>query len=86
MGYVDCVGNRGVFTGEVMQTKSRSLIESVTSTAIGLVINTCLNIVIFKCLSIPVTLVQNMWVAVIFTVVSILRQYIVRRCFNSKEV
>lgn len=68
-----------------MQTKKQSLIESLTSTTIGIIIGVVLNLTILPIFGYPVSLSDSLWISVIFTIVSIIRSYIIRRWFNSKE-
>ena len=68
-----------------MQTKKQSLIESLTSTTIGIIIGIVLNLTILPVFGYPVSLSDSLWISVIFTVISIIRSYIIRRWFNSKE-
>ena len=68
-----------------MQTKKQSLIESLTSTTSGIIIGIVLNLTILPIFGYPVSLSDSLWISVIFTIVSIIRSYIIRRWFNSKE-
>ena len=68
-----------------MQTKRQSAIESLTSTTIGIIIGIVLNLTILPIFGYPVSVVDSLWISVIFTVISIIRSYIIRRWFNSKE-
>ena len=68
-----------------MQTKKQSLIESLTSTTIGIIIGVVLNLTILPIFGYPVSLSDSLWISVIFTIVSIIRSYVIRRFFNSKE-
>ena len=68
-----------------MQSKKDSLIESLTSTTIGVIIGIVLNLTILPAFGYPVSLSDSLWISVIFTIVSIIRSYIIRRWFNSKE-
>ena len=68
-----------------MQTKRQSLVESLTSTTIGIIIGIVLNLTILPIFGYPVSLSDSLWISVIFTVISIIRSYIIRRWFNSKE-
>jgi len=67
-----------------MQKKSFSLVEATTNTAIGLVTSFLIQIVLYPIMNIPVRLEQNVIITVVFTVVSIIRSYLVRRLFNNK--
>ena len=64
------------------QTRTHSAIESVANTAIGYGISLLTQLAVFPLFGIHVSLVQNMWIGVIFTVVSLARSYILRRAFN----
>ena len=68
-----------------MQTKRQSAIESLTSTTIGIIIGIVLNVTILPIFGYPVSLSDSLWISVIFTAVSVIRGYVVRRWFNSKE-
>ena len=68
-----------------MQTKKQSMIESLTSTTIGIIIGIVLNLTILPIFGYPVSLSDSLWISVIFTIVSIIRSYVIRRFFNSKE-
>ena len=68
-----------------MQSKKQSLIETLTSITIGIIIGIVLNLTILPIFGYPVSLSDSLWISVIFTVVSIIRSYIIRRWFNSKE-
>ena len=67
-----------------MQSKKQSFIESLTSTTIGIIIGIVLNLTILPIFGYPVSLSDSLWISVIFTVISIIRSYIIRRWFNSK--
>lgn len=65
-----------------MQTKTQSLIESTTNTMIGFGVALATQLVVFPCFGIKVSLSDNILIGSIFTLVSILRGYLVRRLFN----
>jgi hypothetical protein len=67
-----------------MQKKKHSLIEAITNTAIGFVVSFMVQLIIYPALDIPVRFEQNVIITTIFTGVSILRGYLVRRFFNLK--
>ena len=67
-----------------MQSKRESMIESLTSTTIGIIIGIVLNLTILPIFGYPVSLSDSLWISVIFTIVSIIRSYVIRRFFNSK--
>ena len=66
------------------QKKIISLIESVTNTSIGFTVSLCLQLIIYPIMGIPVTFGQNIVITIVFTVVSVLRGYVVRRWFNGR--
>ena len=68
-----------------MQSKKDSLIESLTSTTIGWLIGVILNLTVLPLFDYNITVVDSLLVSLIFTAVSVIRGYIIRRWFNSKE-
>ena len=68
-----------------MQTKKQSLIETLTSVFVGWIIGVILNLTILPLFDYNITVVDSLWVSLIFTVISVVRGYVIRRLFNSKE-
>ena len=68
-----------------MQSKRQSLIETLTSVFVGWLIGVILNLTILPLFNYNITVVDSLWVSLIFTVVSVIRGYVIRRWFNSKE-
>ena len=68
-----------------MQTKKWSMIESLTSTTIGWLIGVILNMSVLPLFGYDVSLTDGLLISIIFTVVSVIRGYVIRRFFNSKE-
>lgn len=68
-----------------MQSKRKSLIESIIQTVVGLVISFAIQLVIYPLLSIPVTLNQNLIITTVFFVASIIRGYVIRRIFTKNN-
>ena len=64
------------------QKKKASLLEVLINTAIGYFVALATQVIIFPWFGIDVTLGQQVTIGVIFTVVSIVRGYFVRRMFN----
>jgi hypothetical protein len=62
-----------------------SMIEVATNILIGLVVSFISQIVIFKLYNIHISVVQNVEITVWFTIISIVRSYLVRRWFNSMK-
>lgn len=67
------------------QTKKQSLKETVISTFIGLAVSLITQIVVFPLYNLEVSFNQNIQITIIFTIVSIVRGYFVRRYFNKKN-
>lgn len=63
------------------QTRLGSFFESLVNTGVGLTTSVVAQMMIFPLLNIHVTLSQNVQVAIAFTLVSVLRNYLVRRVF-----
>ena len=68
-----------------MQSKKQSLIETLTSVFVGWLIGVILNLTILPLFDYNITVVDSLWVSLIFTTVSVIRGYVIRRWFNSKE-
>lgn len=66
------------------QTKKQSFLESLTNTGIGFIISLAATFVIFPLVGYQTTVSKNIIVTLFFTVVSILRGYIIRRYFNKR--
>lgn len=65
-----------------MQTRLGSLTETFTNVFVGLIISLVLNATIFPWFGWVITMQQNLSIAAIYTVVSIIRSYFMRRLFN----
>ena len=71
--------------GVLMQSKKDSFIETLTSVFVGWLIGVILNLTILPLFDYNITVVNSLWVSLIFTVISVVRGYVIRRAFNSKE-
>lgn len=67
-----------------MQTKTHSLIETCTNTAIGYLVALLSQVLVFPLFGIRIPLSSNIKIGLIFTVISIARGYILRRIFTHK--
>lgn len=66
-----------------MQTKLESLIEALINVLIGFVISLVVNALVLPLVGLDITLSQNLFVGIIFTLVSVARSYLLRRfCQN----
>lgn len=68
-----------------MQTKKQSLKESLFNTVIGFVISYMSTFLIFPIMGFDSDFSKNFIITIYFTIVSILRGYLVRRFFNNKN-
>lgn len=65
------------------QSRTMSLVVSLTNVAIGYGIAVVTQILVFPLFGLSTTLTENMAMGVIFTVVSIARSYCLRRLFEA---
>lgn len=65
-----------------MQTRKQSLFEAVINVVVGLGVSMALNFAVFPFFGWKISLSQNIALGVIYTVVSIVRSYCLRRFFN----
>jgi hypothetical protein len=65
------------------QTRLESLLESVVNIFIGYGVALLSQILIFPMFDIYVSLSTNLWIGAWFTVISLIRSYVVRRWFNA---
>lgn len=68
-----------------MQSKTQSIMESVTNTAIGYCIALLSQLAIFPMFGINIPFSSNLAITAWFTVISLIRGYVVRRWFNKKQ-
>ena len=68
-----------------MQSKRESMIETLTSVFVGWLIGVILNMLVLPLFNYDVNLTDGVLISIIFTAVSVVRSYVVRRFFNSKE-
>jgi len=65
-----------------MQLKRHSLLESVVNVGVGYGVALLSQILIFPLFNIKVTLRENVLIGLFFTVISIVRSYLLRRMFT----
>lgn len=66
------------------QTKLESLLESTVNIFIGYFVALLSQVLIFPLFDINVPLSTNLWIGAWFTVISLIRSYVVRRWFNAE--
>ena len=64
------------------QSKIQSLVESFVTVDSGFFVALGVQLLIFPLYDIEISLFQNVQIVMILTVTSVIRIYIVRRCFN----
>jgi hypothetical protein len=67
------------------QSRTGSLVESLTNIAIGYSLNFIGNLVILPRFGYHVTVHDTFWIGIWFTGISIVRSYALRRWFNAKR-
>jgi len=65
-----------------MQLKRHSLLESIINVLVGYGIALLSQIILFPFFGIYIPLKTNLWIGFWFTIISIIRSYILRRIFN----
>ena len=65
------------------QTKLESLAEVIVNVAIGWVVALITQLIVFPWFGIHITVGEQLGLSVVFTLVSIVRGYIIRRWFNA---
>jgi len=68
-----------------MQTKLQSLKESFVNVFIGYVVAVLSQLIVFPIFDIKVEFVDNLAIGVYFTVISLVRSYVIRRYYNGKS-
>lgn len=68
----------------MQQTRLESLAEALMNTIIGYCVALLSQLVIFPMYGIHVPLSTNMVIVALFTIISLVRNYIVRRWFNAR--
>ena len=68
-----------------MQTRAESLKESALNIAIGYLVALLSQLIVFPIVGVDVDFATNLEIGLYFTVISLIRSYLVRRWFNVKE-
>lgn len=68
------------------QSKKHSWMEAATNIFIGFAINFCANLVILPLFGFHISLGDNFLIGLIYTGISLVRQYVLRRYFNQLMV
>lgn len=68
----------------MQQSKRDSLIEAIVNTFIGFIITCIFSPLIYWFIGVPISYTQMGFSTLLFTILSILRGYVIRRYFNGK--
>ena len=69
-----------------MQSSWMSLLEAITNIAIGYVVAVLTQVLVFPLFGLRVSLGENLGIGAVFTVVSLVRSFALRRIFNRLSV
>jgi hypothetical protein len=67
------------------QTKRGSMIEAWTNIAVGFAVNFVANIFFLPLVGASFTLAENFWLGWIYTAISVVRQFAIRRWYNREQ-
>ena len=65
-----------------MQSRSRSFLEASTNTASGIAVAFAATFIVFPMFGYEATVEKSLYISLIFTVISLIRSYVIRRLFN----
>lgn len=65
------------------QSKKYSALEAIANIVAGLILSFLIQLWIYPFLGIAVSLHQNVFITIVFFIVSFIRSYIIRRIFNA---
>ena len=69
-----------------MQSRWMSLVESVANVLVGYIVAVTTQYLVFPLFGLHATLSQNLMIGLIFTGVSLVRSYLLRRVFEARRV
>lgn len=67
------------------QSKKKSLLESVVNTFVGMIVTMIFSPVIYWLCNVEISWPQMSYAMILFTILSIARNYVIRRIFNKKD-
>lgn len=71
---------------KIGQSKKHSFIEALINVAVGYGINIIVNFLVFPIFGMHISLKDNLLMGVIYTIISVIRSYWLRRFFNWMHV
>ena len=69
-----------------MQSRWMSLVESATNIVVGFGLAVLTQVLVFPLFGLSVSLGENLGIGAVFTVVSLVRSFVLRRIFNGLSV
>lgn len=69
-----------------MQSRWMSLVESATNIVVGYCLAVLTQVLVFPLFGVSVSLGENLGIGAVFTVVSLVRSFVLRRIFNGLSV
>jgi hypothetical protein len=64
------------------QSPAASMWEAWTNIGIGFSVNYVANLLLLPLVGLVLTHSQNFWLGCVYTAISVVRQFVIRRCFN----
>ena len=69
------------------QSRADSFMEAMTNIAVGLAVSQAANLIVLPVvLGVEVSQGEALWLGVIYTAISLVRSYVLRRAFNGRSV
>lgn len=68
-----------------MQTRMMSFIEAMTNIVVGYAVAVITQLLVFPLFGLAASLGDNLMIGLIFTIVSLVRSYMLRRLFNARS-
>lgn len=67
------------------QTRAQSFIEAIANIVVGCVVNFIATIYLFPAFGWEISVAQNVQLTICFTIISLIRSYLLRRFYNWKH-
>ena len=77
--------DQGTAGAAVKQSRAMSLVEAITNAVVGFLLALLTQIAIFPLFGLAVSVADNLLISTIFTAVSLLRSYALRRLFETRR-
>lgn len=65
------------------QSRKHSVLEAIVNVAIGYMVGLTAQLVVFPLFGVYISVASNAGIGIVFTVVSLVRSYVLRRAFNA---